>query len=125
MQETEERRPTQEEAPGALVDLLTVEELDKDLYRGKRNPGGQGRVFGGQVIAQALMSAVGSVDEDRVAHSVHAMLPDEVTNVLLTFFLQELLETVRTEVVEELDDILLFDLLAHVSTRDVEIHTDV
>ena len=72
MQETEERRPTQDEAPGALVDLLTVEELDRDLYRGKRNPGGQGRVFGGQVIAQALMSAVGSVDEDRVAHSLHA-----------------------------------------------------
>ena len=68
----EERRPTQEEAPGALVKLLTVEEIDTDLYRGHRNPGGRGRVFGGQVIAQALMSAVGSVDAERQAHSLHA-----------------------------------------------------
>ncbi len=72
METAEDRRPTQDEAAGALVDLLTVEELDRDLYRGRRNPGGQGRVFGGQVIAQALMSAVGSVDADRVAHSLHA-----------------------------------------------------
>lgn len=72
LETAEERRPTQEEAAGALVELLTVEELDRDLYRGRRNPGGQGRVFGGQVIAQALMSAVGSVDDDRIAHSLHA-----------------------------------------------------
>ncbi|MBR9824553.1 MAG: acyl-CoA thioesterase II [Alphaproteobacteria bacterium] len=72
MEQAEERRPSQDEAAGALVDLLTVEELDQDLYRGPRNPGGQGRVFGGQVIAQALMSAVGSVDPERVAHSLHA-----------------------------------------------------
>jgi len=68
----QERRPSEDEAAGALVDLLTVEELDRDLYRGPRNPGGEGRVFGGQVIAQALMSAVGSVDADRIAHSLHA-----------------------------------------------------
>lgn len=66
------RRPTAEELAQGLVRLLDVEELDVDLYRGRRNPGGRGRVFGGQVIAQALMSAVGSVDPERVAHSLHA-----------------------------------------------------
>jgi acyl-CoA thioesterase II len=66
------RRPTAQELATGLVHLLEVEEIDVDLYRGRRNPGGKGRVFGGQVIAQALMSAVGSVDPERVAHSLHA-----------------------------------------------------
>ena len=66
------RRPTPQELAEGLVTLLDVEELDVDLYRGPQNPGGKGRVFGGQVIAQALMSAVHSVDPERVAHSLHA-----------------------------------------------------
>jgi acyl-CoA thioesterase-2 len=56
----------------ALVDLLDVEEIDTDLYRGKRQPGGVGRVFGGQVIGQALQAAQRSVDAPKVAHSLHA-----------------------------------------------------
>ncbi len=55
-----------------LEELLTVEELDRDLYRGRRQPEGRGRVFGGQVIAQALMAGVQAVDPDRVPHSLHA-----------------------------------------------------
>lgn len=55
-----------------LVDLLDVEEIDTDLYRGKRQPGGVGRVFGGQVIAQALQAAQRSTDEPKTAHSLHA-----------------------------------------------------
>ncbi|HEX8485934.1 acyl-CoA thioesterase II [Sphingomonas sp.] len=61
-----------EELTKALVDLLDVEEIDTDLYRGARQPGGVGRVFGGQVIAQALQAAQRSVDEPKVAHSLHA-----------------------------------------------------
>ena len=55
-----------------LVDLLDVEEIDTDLYRGKRQPGGVGRVFGGQVIAQALQAAQRSTDDPKIAHSLHA-----------------------------------------------------
>jgi acyl-CoA thioesterase II len=55
-----------------LEQLLTVEELDRDLYRGARQPEGRGRVFGGQVIAQALMAAARSADAERVPHSLHA-----------------------------------------------------
>ena len=55
-----------------LVDLLDVEEIDCDLFRGKRQPGGEGRVFGGQVIAQALQAAQRSTDAPKVAHSLHA-----------------------------------------------------
>jgi acyl-CoA thioesterase-2 len=55
-----------------LETLLTVEELDRDLYRGARQPEGRGRVFGGQVIAQALMAAARSADQERLPHSLHA-----------------------------------------------------
>jgi len=55
-----------------LERLLTVEELDRDLFRGVRQPEGRGRVFGGQVIAQALMAAARSAGADRLPHSLHA-----------------------------------------------------
>jgi len=56
----------------ALVDLLDVEEIDIDLYRGSRQPDGAGRVFGGQVIAQALQAAQRSTVSSRAPHSLHA-----------------------------------------------------
>lgn len=55
-----------------LRTLLDVEEIDRDLYRGARAPKTRGRVFGGQVIAQALVAASRSVDDGRPAHSLHA-----------------------------------------------------
>lgn len=64
--------PTPAELTQGLVDLLSVEELDTDLYRGARQPGGVGRVFGGQVIAQALQAAQRSTDAPKTAHSLHA-----------------------------------------------------
>jgi acyl-CoA thioesterase-2 len=64
--------PTPAELVAGLVTLLDVETLDTDLYRGARKPGGRGRVFGGQVIAQALMAAIRSTDADRLPHSLHA-----------------------------------------------------
>ncbi len=65
------RATTPEQLVQQLVTLLDVEEIDRDLYRGSRQPGGVGRVFGGQVIAQALQSAQRSV-EGKIAHSLHA-----------------------------------------------------
>lgn len=63
---------TPEQLAQGLIDLLDVEEIDRDLYRGKRQPGGVGRVFGGQVIAQALQAAQRSTDPAKTAHSLHA-----------------------------------------------------
>ncbi|MEW9856757.1 acyl-CoA thioesterase [Novosphingobium sp. M1R2S20] len=60
------------QAIGELKRLLVVEELDTDFYRGAFTPQMSGRVFGGQVIAQALASALGSVGPERVVHSLHA-----------------------------------------------------
>ncbi|MBN8815142.1 MAG: acyl-CoA thioesterase II [Sphingomonas sp.] len=73
MAEDDPERParTPEQLVAGLVALLDVEELDTDLYRGMRLPGGRGRVFGGQVIGQALQAAQRSA-EDKSAHSLHA-----------------------------------------------------
>ena len=53
-----------------LVDLLTLERLEAHIFRGQsRNLVGK-RVFGGQVLGQALRAA--SYTTDRPAHSLHA-----------------------------------------------------
>ena len=64
--------PTPAALAAGLLALLDVEEVDTDLYRGARLPGGEGRVFGGQVIAQALQAAQRSVESPKTAHSLHA-----------------------------------------------------
>ena len=64
--------PSARELVDGLVRLLAVEEIDVDLHRGARLPGGRGRVFGGQVVAQALAAAMRSVEGGHVAHSLHA-----------------------------------------------------
>lgn len=61
----------------ALCELLEVEEIDTDLFRGSASPKGPGRVFGGQVVAQALAAAArslaeGTTGEPHRAHSLHA-----------------------------------------------------
>jgi acyl-CoA thioesterase len=57
-----------------LLALLDVEPLEHDLFRGLSPEGDeQQRVFGGQVVAQALMSAARTVAaEDHAPHSLHA-----------------------------------------------------
>lgn len=55
-----------------LTPILSVERIEEDFYRGIATPGGSGRSFGGQVIAQALMAATRTVAADRANHSLHA-----------------------------------------------------
>jgi acyl-CoA thioesterase II len=55
-----------------LIDLLDLEPIDRDIYRGP-NPGeGAGRVFGGQVASQALRAAAATVEADHRVNSLHA-----------------------------------------------------
>lgn len=63
-----------------LIDLLTLEEIDKCLFRGKSYVTSWQRVFGGQVLGQALNAAYRTVPEDRLAHSLHGyfILPGDV-----------------------------------------------
>lgn len=55
-----------------LLDLLDLEALDSNLYRGSGSGGETPmRIYGGQVIAQALAAAYATVS-DRLCHSLHA-----------------------------------------------------
>ncbi len=55
-----------------LINTLDLEQLEHNLYRGTSPDIGWQRVFGGQVIAQALVAAQRTVDADRFVHSLHA-----------------------------------------------------
>jgi acyl-CoA thioesterase-2 len=68
----DEPRRTPEQLVAGLLRLLDVTELHEDRFEGARKQGGIGRVFGGQVIAQALAAAERTVDPARAAHSLHA-----------------------------------------------------
>lgn len=51
--------------------MLELEPLEVNIYRGRNRDVGTGRVFGGQVLSQALVAARRTVPEAREAHSVH------------------------------------------------------
>jgi acyl-CoA thioesterase II len=55
-----------------LVDLLDLEEIEVGLYRARQPRTQLQRVFGGEVLAQALVAASRTVPEERVLHSLHA-----------------------------------------------------
>jgi acyl-CoA thioesterase II len=56
-----------------VLDLLDLEQIEVDIFRG-RSPEGERRqrVFGGQVAGQALVAAGRTVPADRHVHSLHA-----------------------------------------------------
>jgi acyl-CoA thioesterase-2 len=54
-----------------LLSILDLEPLEHNLFRGRSPQVGWQRVFGGQVIGQALVAAARTVD-GRAAHSLHA-----------------------------------------------------
>ena len=55
-----------------LVDLLDLERLEVDLYRGKQARTERQRVFGGQVAEQAVVAACRSVEPGFAMHSLHS-----------------------------------------------------
>ncbi|MGP4000964.1 acyl-CoA thioesterase II [Streptomyces sp. 8N706] len=56
----------------SLLDLLDLERIEENIFRGNSRPAVVPRVFGGQVAAQALVAAGRTVPGDRTAHSLHA-----------------------------------------------------
>jgi acyl-CoA thioesterase-2 len=69
----------------ALTEILTVERIEDNFFRGIETPQGEGRMFGGQVLGQALMAAVRTVEPEKVNHSLHAyfMRPGDATKPVL------------------------------------------
>lgn len=63
-----------------LIKLLKLEQLEVNLFRGESHSVGSARVFGGQVMAQALSAAMQTVPDDRFVHSLHSyfLLPGDL-----------------------------------------------
>ncbi len=55
-----------------LLDLLDLEQIEVNLFRGRSPDEMRQRVFGGQVAAQALVAAGRTVSDGRPVHSLHA-----------------------------------------------------
>jgi len=55
-----------------LLDLLDLEQIEQNIFRGRSPDERVQRVFGGQVAGQALVAAGRTVAEDRPVHSLHA-----------------------------------------------------
>jgi acyl-CoA thioesterase II len=55
-----------------LLDLLDLEQIEVNIFRGRSPEERQQRVFGGQVAGQALVAAGRTVPDDRHVHSLHA-----------------------------------------------------
>ena len=68
-----------------LLDLLDLEPIEVHIFRGQNRALGSARVFGGQVLAQALVAASRTVEPgtdgaERTCHSLHAyfILPGDI-----------------------------------------------
>tara|TARA_B100000446_G_scaffold46105_2_gene42119 strand:+ start:19121 stop:19987 length:867 start_codon:yes stop_codon:yes gene_type:complete len=73
-------------ATNKLADLLHTEQIDRLLFRGVTPTENQlPRVFGGQVLAQSLNSAIRTVPEDRFMHSLHAyfLRPGDISRPII------------------------------------------
>ncbi|MFA5949163.1 MAG: acyl-CoA thioesterase II [Hyphomicrobium sp.] len=69
----------------ALLRILDLERLEQNLFRGVSPKVGWQRVYGGQVLGQALVAAVRTVAEPRTVHSLHAyfLLAGDPTHPIL------------------------------------------
>src|SRR5215212_729567 len=70
-----------------LLELLDLEPIEFNIYRGRNRDIGSGRVYGGQVMAQALVAASRTVADDRFAHSLHGyfILPGDLAAPIVYF----------------------------------------
>ncbi|MBV9207948.1 MAG: acyl-CoA thioesterase II [Actinobacteria bacterium] len=59
-------------ALGQLLELLDLEQIEVNIFRGRSPDERRQRVFGGQVAGQALVAAGRTVPANRPVHSLHA-----------------------------------------------------
>lgn len=72
-------------AVNELIELLDLEEIDTNHFRATSPNEGWQRVYGGQVLGQALVAASRTVPEERSAHSLHGyfLRPGDTTVPIL------------------------------------------
>jgi acyl-CoA thioesterase-2 len=58
-------------AVDALINLLDLEAIEVNIFRGVSPPAERQRVFGGQVAGQALVAAARTVESENRVHSLH------------------------------------------------------
>jgi len=70
-----------------LIQRLDLEVLEHNIFRGYSRDIGTGRIYGGQVLAQALVAAQRTVDDDRPIHSMHGyfILPGQLETPVVYF----------------------------------------
>jgi len=68
-----------------LLNILELEPIEENIFRGLNHSYGPKRVYGGQVLGQALYAATTSVPQDRILHSLHAyfILPGDVSQPII------------------------------------------
>ncbi len=68
-----------------LLSILKLEPIEENIFRGINHSYGSKRVYGGQVLGQALYAANTTVPEERVLHSLHAyfILPGDVSQPII------------------------------------------
>lgn len=74
-----------------LINILTLDKIDESTFLGISKDIGSPRVFGGQVLAQALNAAYRTIDVERYVHSLHSyfLLPGNL-NIPITYKVQEM-----------------------------------
>ena len=55
-----------------LLELLKLEQIEENIFRGQSQDLGFGNVYGGQVLGQALSAAYQTVPSERRVHSLHS-----------------------------------------------------
>jgi acyl-CoA thioesterase-2 len=120
---TESIRATPLEGLLSALDLTdTGARTSEDIFTGPSQWQPQGRVFGGQVLAQSLTAAMRTVDEDRVVHSMHGyfLRPGDISKPI-TFAVDRIHDgrsfaTRRTQAYQ--DGIPILSLIASFQTED-------
>jgi acyl-CoA thioesterase II len=69
---TDWRNEDGKNALAQVLALLDLEAIEEDIFRGQSPEGRVQRVFGGQVLGQALVAARRTVEPSRICHSLHA-----------------------------------------------------
>ncbi|MEO0729920.1 MAG: acyl-CoA thioesterase II [Pseudomonadota bacterium] len=69
---SDENATPDQSALANLIALLDLEQIEQNLFRAQSQATGWQRVYGGQVLGQALVAAVRTVEPERHVHSMHA-----------------------------------------------------